>query len=149
MFRITIIILFGIILSGCSNVKSYSSNSGNNLMVYVESDPDTELSLDIYTVNKKCKTNYEGRVLLEKDKNVIGLLEHGRNYLVFNFKTSSFWMNSTSVTRQDFLLKTKKNYFYEAKASYIDNIYNIEIREKRTQKSSGRELESKNITNCL
>ena len=89
-------------------------------------------SVDIYLVNRDCSLEYEGTIKLDKASVSVGIPPDKSSYLVFGFASSSFLANSSGDISYETLLKPHKGYRYLIKASYINDIYNVEIREPPT-----------------
>jgi len=132
------ILLISLMMTACSNIKPYQATHKNNFFVNSKTDNDVKSSIDIYQVDKACKYIYKGTVSLEQGKNKIGLKNNEDNYLVVSFTTSSFWASSTSSMSQDMMIKPDKGYTYKLDLSYLDNIYNIEL--KKTQPGSNKTI---------
>jgi len=134
--RLSGILIISAMLTACSNVKPYDSTYKKNLYINSKTDDDVNAAIDIYHVNNSCKYDYKGTVTLKDGKNRIGLKENQANYLVVSFTTSSFWASSTSSMSQDMTIKPNKKYSYKLNLSYMDDIYNIEL--KKTHLKSKR-----------
>ena len=141
------------ITAGCSGIKTYPNNLKKNLHVKIEKDSGSFFSsikttVDIYKVNKDCSTEYEGTVQLSKPTAEIGIPTGRLSYLAFVFASSGFLSSSSSTTIYETMIRPRTGYSYDAKVTYLDDIYNVEIFEKKPGRKKGRELESKDLSNC-
>ncbi len=122
--------------SGCSNVKPYKSSSPENLSLKAKTDSDVKAAVDIYSVDKACKLTYQGTVDVENKLEKVGIPVNKPSYLVVSFSKSSFWSGQSSSMSQEALLTPKKGYRYQMNLSYVDHIYDIEL--KRIHRKSGK-----------
>ena len=141
------------LLSGCSGIKTYPNTLANNFHVKTETDSGSMFSkvrtaVDIYRVNADCKTEYEGTVQLKDPSVEVGIPSGRLNYLVFVFASSGFLSSSSSTITYNALLKPRAGYNYDVKVSYIDDIYNVVIRETHPRKKRSREIELKDLNAC-
>ena len=109
---------------------------------------DITTSLNIYSVNNKCEAQYLGTVDLEKAKTDLGLPANKLLYLDFRFVTSGFLRSGRSSMSYDTLLKPRSGAQYYIELSYLDDMYDMEIWEKRSKKSSKRELDNRPYDSC-
>jgi hypothetical protein len=155
-FKLAFILLcLSTVLSACSGtgIKPYSSELNNNLQIRVKTSSGSYFSsvkatLAIYQVNKDCTVVYQGTVKLDKPVIDIAIPEARNSYLVFGFASSSFLASNSSSISYDTLLKPRKGYKYEISASYIDNIYNVEIFEIGRKKSTKRQVAAIDLDQC-
>ena len=157
LFHMQFVLVVGLIfislLSGCSNIKTYPAYQPENIRVETKADSgsfftDIKTSLHIYSVNNECKTSYLGTVNFNKAKNRLGLPANKLLYLEFTFVNSGFFVSRTSSMSYDTLLKPRKGAQYNIELSYLDDMYNMEIWEKRSKKSSKRELDARSFDSC-
>ena len=142
-----------LLLGGCSGIKAYPNRLAKNLTVTTAADSGSAFSsvktaVDIYSVDDKCKLAYEGTVQLKKPSVNIGIPVGRRSYLDFVFATSGFLSSSTSTVTQGALLMPRKGYSYAFHATYKDNIYNVEMKEKGPKQKNGRNAELKDLSAC-
>lgn len=143
------ILLISMLVTSCSNIKPYEMHGKNNLIASSKTDDDVEAAIDIYHVDKACKYNYKGTITLENGINKISLTENRLNYLVVSFSTSSFWASSSSSMSQDMMIKPNKNYNYKLDLSYIDNIYNVELKKTKLRSKKTIEVDITAGHKCL
>jgi len=136
-----------LLLSGCSTIKLYKAELPQNLEVNSRIE-SVEATLDIYSVGKKCETEYLGTVALDRDILKLGIATGQASYLVVGFAGSSFWGNSSSYTSYDITLLPRKAHRYEIAVSYIDEIYNVDLYEINQNTGKKRELTDKDLQNC-
>jgi len=148
-FNHTAIALFftAVLLGGCSTIKLYKDVLPQNLVVdsRIES---VEATLDIYSVNGQCETDYKGTVILDRKNLELGIATGIPSYLVVGFAGSSFWGNSSSFISYDFTLVPRKAHQYEIEVSYIDDIYHIALYETNQNTGSKREMADNELANC-
>jgi hypothetical protein len=140
-------------LTGCSGIKTYPNNLDKNLYITTTTESGSFFSsvnsaLDIYLVNRDCSLAYQGTIKLDKASVTVGIPTDKSSYLVFSFASSSFLANSSSSISQETLLKPRKGYRYKINVSYIDDIYNVEIRETHPRKSTSREIDTVRLNTC-
>lgn len=149
-----IILLFVFsLLIGCSGIKTYPNTADKNFYITTETDSGSMLSkvrtaVDIYRVDADCKTEYEGTVQLKSRSVDIGIPPGRLSYLVFVFSSSGFFSSSSSTITYGGLLKLNADYLYDVKVSYVDDIYNVVIRETNPRKKKSREIELKDLNAC-
>jgi hypothetical protein len=141
------------LMSGCSGIKTYPNKLEKNLNVEIEKDSGSFFSsiktaVDIYTINKDCSTEYAGTVQLRKPTAEIGIPTGRSSYLAFVFHESGFLSSTSSTTTFDTMIRPRKGYSYSAKVSYMDDIYNVELFEKKAGRKKGREIETRDLSSC-
>lgn len=141
------------LLSGCSGIKTYPNTLTKNLQIKIETDSGSMFSkvrtaVDIYRVDAECKTEYEGTVQLKSSSVEVGIPSDRLSYLVFVFANSGFFSSSSSMMSYDAMLKPRAGYNYDVKVTYMDDIYNVMMHEKRPGKKKGREIELKGLNDC-
>lgn len=129
MFRLFLVVSIVVsFMTACSNnIRPYKTAVANNLFLQSRTDSDVTAELDIYHVGSNCTLDYLGTVNLQDVKKT-GLLVNRLTSLVIRFTTSSFWSSSSSSMSQEVLLKPNKGSRYYLDTSYVDNIYNVEIK---------------------
>ena len=140
-------------LSACSGIKTYPNNLDKNLVIKTETDSGSffsslKASLDIYDVNADCKLDYIGTVKLDQPVIEVGVKPERISYLSFRFNSSSFLNSSSSNVSYDTLVKLRKQYRYDARVRYKNDIYNVEILEYRSANTRGRELAARHLEQC-
>lgn len=140
-------------LTGCSGIKTYPNNLDKNLSITTTTESGSFFSsvnaaLDIYLVNRDCSLEYQGTIKLDKATVTVGIPTDKSSYLVFGFASSSFLANSSGSISQETLLKPRKGYRYKINVSYLDDIYNVEIRETHPRKSTSRDVDTAGLNTC-
>ena len=140
-------------LVGCSGIKSYPNTLAKNLHIQTETDSGSFFSsvraaVNIYRVDARCQLEYQGTVDLDESSVAVGIPSDRSSYLVFDFASSSFLANSRSSISYETLLEPVAGYNYDIEVSYIDDIYNVEIRETHPFKSVNRDIELKDLNAC-
>lgn len=140
------------LLTACSGIKTYPNTMDKNLHVTTETDSGSvfsslNTSVDIYQVKADCTIEYTGSVQLDSQSVDIGIPTERSSYLVFVFASSGFFSNS-SMTSYDTLLRPRKGYNYNAKVSYMDDIYNVVMQETPTHTTKNRVIDAKELAAC-
>ena len=142
-------IFFCLSVSGCgSNIKPYSSSAEANLFINIKTDPDIKTSIDIYYLGNNCKLSYRGTVNLENSKQSIGLKINQVQYLVVSFFSSSFWAGRSSSMSQEITLNPSADNQYIMNVSYLDNIYNVDIKKRNRRSKRLVEIDINSVTHC-
>ena len=105
-------------------------------------------AVDIYRVDADCKTEYEGTVQLNNPSLDVGIPSSRLSYLVFVFARSGFLSSSSSTITYNTLLKPRVGYNYDITVSYVDDIYNVVIRETDPRTKKSCEIEPKDLNDC-
>lgn len=134
--------------TGCSNVKPYNYNAQSNLFITSKIDPDVKSAIDIYHVNNSCEPGYKGTVSLDRQKISLALENNQPHYLLISFSSSSFWTGRSSSMSRDMLLIPSANNHYLLNVSYIDDIYNVELKEKNLRSKKVTTVETKHLNAC-
>ncbi len=141
------------LLAGCSGIKTYPDALPKNLNVRTEASSGSafarmRVAVHIHQVDANCRTEYEGTVQLNEPSVQIGIPPDRLSYLVFSFSGSTFLGGSSSSISYETLLRPRAGHTYDAKASYADGIYHVEIRESDPRRSAGREIERRGLDEC-
>lgn len=141
-----------LLVAACSGLKPYPDLPNKNFFVKTVTDSgsvftDIEATLDIYSVNADCSTEYKGTVKLNKPIVEIGLPPKQQSYLMFVFNTSGFFSAEGSISSNT-LLTPKTGYRYMAEVRYVDDIYNVVIYEMNPGGKKSKELEFKDLSGC-
>ena len=141
------------LLAGCFGWKSYPNTLEKNLHIQTETESGSFFStvradVDIYRVNGSCNTEYQGTVNLSSPSVEVGLHPDQASYLIFNFASSSFIANSRSTISYDTLLTPRAGHHYDIKVRYVDDIYNVEIRETHPGNPASLDIERQDLRAC-
>ena len=151
--RVVVFILLAVMIAGCSGLRPYVSNYEKNLYISTRTQASgflasVDAAVDIYSVNADCSKLYQGTVDLRKSSVAVGLLPNTLSYLSFTFASSAFLANSHGTMSYDTALVPRDGYDYDVAVSYIDNIYNVTIRERNSSSGESHELVAGPSDNC-
>ncbi len=140
-----------ILFTGCSGIKTYPNKMEKNLHVTTKTESGSmftniKAAVDIYKVHTDCSTEYEGTIQLDRPSVDIGIPSGRLSYLVFVFASGGFLSSHNGIISQNTLLKPRSGYHYDVEASYIEDIYHVEIHEKGKKKS--REIDLVELNTC-
>jgi len=135
------------LLAGCSGAKTYPDTLPKNIHVRTETS-NMRTELHIHRVDANCLTEYQGTVQLDKPSVQVGIPAGRQSLVAFTFSSSSFLTGSSRSVRYDTLLTPRAGYTYDVKVSYLDNIYNVTVREIDPRRSSSREIERRGLNAC-
>ena len=141
------------LLVGCSGKYTYPNTLAKNLYIQTETESNSIFSsvraaLGVYQVDDQCKIEYQGTVDLDGRPVSVGIPSGRPSYLVFEFASSSFLANSRRSISYETLLLPVAGRDYDIKVSYMDDIYNVEIRESRPGYAVVRNIERKDLRAC-
>ena len=141
------------LLVGCSGKYTYPNAFAKNLHIQSETESGSIFSsvraaLGVYRVDDQCKIEYQGTVDLDGRPVSVGIPSGRPSYLVFEFASSSFLANSRRSISYETLLLPVAGRDYDIKVSYVDDIYNVEIRESRPGDAMVRNIERKDLRAC-
>lgn len=141
------------LIAGCSGIKTYPDTPVKNLLIRTEAASGSAFSsmrvaLHIHSVDANCRTEYQGTVQLGGSSVEIGIPPEQPSYLVFTFFGSSFLGSSRSSISYDTLLRPRAGFRYDVKASYKNNIYNVEIQEADPRRSRSRAIVRRSLDEC-
>ena len=150
---LTSLSISGLLLLSCSGMKTYPNSPEKNVTITTTTDSGSLFSsvntrLDIYQVTPDCKLDYKGTVQLDTASVSIGIPSEKMSYLVFGFASSSFLASTSGSISYETIFKPRKGYHYTINASYIDNIYDVTIRESHPGKNLSRNIETVGLSNC-
>ncbi len=132
-----------VLLGGCSGIKTYRGAGDKNLHVATVRDSDVRADLHVHWIVAPCKTEYLGSVELDRPHTEVAIAAGRPTLLVFTFASSSFWSNTRSAIRYDAVLTPAIGRRYLAEARYLDDIYNVDLRE-----ADGRLIEAQGLGRC-
>ena len=150
--RLYSVLLAAGLLAGCSGIKTYPDTLPKNLHLRTETSGSllskVRAALHVHRVDASCQTEYQGTVQLDKPSVEVGVPAGRSSLMAFTFSSSSFLGGSSSSIRYETLLTPRAGYTYEVKVSYLDNIYNVTVREIDPRRSSSREIERRDLRAC-
>ena len=141
------------LLVGCSSKYTYPNTLTKNLHIQTKTQSGSFFSsvraaVGIYQVDNDCRIEYQGTVDLDERPISVGIPSGRPSYLVFEFASSSFLANSSGSISYETLLLPIAGRDYDIKVSYMDDIYNVEIRESRPGDAMVRNIERKDLRAC-
>jgi len=153
MTRVVAVCVAAIVLGGCSSIKTYPNTLAKNMHVTTKLDSgsvvkSTSAVLDIYRVDAKCELTHEGRIDLEEAKTEVGLPTNSPLYLEFVFSNSNYLARHSSSTSYGLLLTPRPGYSYQAKAEYVNGIYDATVRETSKSDPAGRLVNHVPLSDC-
>jgi hypothetical protein len=134
-------------LTACSGIKTYPNTLPKNLRVHATVSK-VSAALHIYSVDARCQTDYQGTVQLDKPSVDVGIPAGRTILLSVTFFSSSFLRSSSSTTRHETLLTPRSGYSYDMKVSYVDDMYEVALREIDPHRSSSREIGRASPSGC-
>lgn len=151
--RAAALLLVVSLLAACSGIKTYPNTFDKNLNIRTDTRSNEFLGkvkadVDIFRVDANCEGEYLGTIKLDESAVAVGIPPDRPSYLVFNFASSAFFSSSSSSINYATLLKPRAGYRYDIKVSYIDNIYDVAIREVHSRQTAGREIERRPLRAC-
>ncbi len=103
----------------------------------------TRAAVDVYSVDAQCRAEHQGRITLDEPRVEVGLPQGRASLLVFEFAGSGFLgSRRTSITTQAQLVP-RAGRRYEARVSYKDDIYNVEVKEVDPRTGASREVDTR------
>lgn len=141
------------LLVGCSGTFTYPNTLAKNVHIETETESGSIFSsvraaIGIYRVDEQCDIEYQGTVDLDVPSVAVGIPSGKQSYLVFDFASSSFLANSRRRITYETLIEPVAGRDYHVRVSYVDDIYNVRIRESAPGDSAGRELERRDLGAC-
>ncbi|MDX1406370.1 MAG: hypothetical protein R3192_17695 [Woeseiaceae bacterium] len=138
------VVALSLLLVGCSGLKPYRSSHEKNLFITTDTEQGffsgVDAALDIYSMRTECDVDYQGTVELSNSRVEVGLPQGVPAWLVFRFESSAFFSNTRSSMGYDVALYPEYGQVYDVNVSYHDNIYNVEVAERRRGGSDAERL---------
>lgn len=133
---VTVIVALCWLLAGCSGFKRYRSDYQANLFITTDTVTngwlsDVDAALDIYQMRDDCEVDYQGTVNLRDRRVEVGVPAGVAAYLVFRIESSVFLTNTYSSVGYDVAFYPDFGHVYDVDVVYRDNIYDVEVRERR------------------
>ena len=152
-----LVVLAGL-LSGCSNLKPYESQSPANLHITTKKlksgnlDIVSSFSAHIHvgSVGSDCSRTYTGSVELDSDKPIdIGVPAGQPSYIVVEFSNSSHFASyaATSATYKT-LFTARPGLQYDMEVAYDSGAYDVNIYEHGAKKGPRREVDHRSFSSC-
>lgn len=140
-------------VAGCSSAVRYAEPGDKNLSIRTETSSGSAFSsvqavLGVHAVDAQCKLTYEGYVELDRPLVLVGIPPGRLSYLVFEFASSSFMGGRRGSITRETLFRPRPGATYEAKVSYKDDLYDVEIRGTPARGARAREIELVPLSAC-
>lgn len=140
-------------LAACSGKFTYPNTLAKNLSIQTETDSGSIFSsvraaVGIYRVDEQCRIEYQGSVDLDEGVISVGIPSGRPSYLVFEFANSSFLASTSRSITYETLLVPVAGRRYDLRVSYLDDIYNVEIREHRPGDAVARSVDRVDLQAC-
>jgi hypothetical protein len=143
-----VIVLVSALLVACSSLKTYPNDLPKNVRVQTKTSTGSifqklNAGLNIYEVDRQCQTAYLGTIDLDRSVMDVGLPVQKQLYLEFTFDKSARLASSSSSIYYGTLLRPAPARQYVVDVSYIDDLYQVKMREKGSTSNLGyKPLES-------
>jgi hypothetical protein len=142
------------LLTACSGIRPYPDTLDDNLHLRTRTESGSLFSsvraaVDIYRVNARCQTEYQGTVALDSPSVAIGIPVDQPSYLVFGFASSSWLANSSSSISYETLLTPRSGHEYDIEVTYLDDIYHVAILEKHQRNDISRDIGQRSLSDCI
>lgn len=155
MIRGYVVCLFAVagMLAGCSGKFAYPNTLAKNLQIETETDSASVFSsvraaMGVYRVDEQCRIEYQGSVDLDAPSISVGIPSGKPSYLVFEFASSSFLASSRRSITYETLLVPVAGRDYRLEVSYLDDIYNVQIRETQPGDPAARKVPRRDLRSC-
>jgi len=143
------------VLSGCAGTRPYESASDRNVRfdTAVESGSGSwvssvRASVQVHSVDRDCRTTYEGTIPLNSPTVVTGFPAGRMRYMVIAFNSSSFLLNRRSSIDYSTILTPRDGYDYEVAVRYRDDTYDASVVEVNRGNGTRRKLRHRPLQAC-
>lgn len=141
------------LLAACSGIRHYAGTNEKNLSIRTTAESGSVFSsvdaaLEVYRVDDQCQVDYQGTVRLDRPAVDIGIPAGRPSYLVFVFANSSFLGGSRSSIAYETLLNPHPGRHYDIAVSYVEDMYNVTVRETKVGDGRGRIVDSRRLDRC-
>lgn len=140
-------------LAGCSGKYTYPNTLAKNLYIETTTDSSSVFSsvraaMGVYRVDEHCRIEYQGTVDLDSSSISVGIPAGKPSYLVFEFASSNFLASSRRSITYETLLVPVAGRDYRLEVSYVDDIYNVHIRESQSGEIATRKIPRRDLHSC-
>ena len=140
-------------LTSCAGTRPYEATSDRNVRFntavasgsWVSS---VQASVHVHSVDRACRTTYEGTIPLEGSTVVTGLPTDRPRYMVIVFNSSSFLLNRRGSINYSTVLTPRRGYDYEIAVRYVDDTYNATVVEVHRRDGTRRPLRHRPLNMC-
>lgn len=142
------------LLAGCASTKTYPNQGPANLVIRSKVEArdglmsSAAVGLHVHRVESRCKTAYEGMLLLDAPETRVALAPDQPVLLVFTFASKDFFSGGGGSVRQDMLFVARSGYTYTGDVSYVRGIYDVVLREGRAGTAPARVIEARPLPPC-
>lgn len=151
--RVALVVVAMAELAGCASTRIYPNQGPANLVIRSKVEAregllsSAAVALHVHRVESRCKTSYEGMLLLDAPETRIALVPDQPVLLVFTFASKDFVSGGGSV-RHDMLLVARSGFTYTGDVSYVRGIYDVVLREVKAGMGPGRVIEARALPPC-
>lgn len=151
--RVALVVVAMAALAGCASTRIYPNQGPANLVIRSKVEAregllsSAAVALHVHRVESRCKTSYEGMLLLDAPETRIALVPDQPVLLVFTFASKDFVSGGGSV-RHDMLLVARSGFTYTGDVSYVRGIYDVVLREVKAGMGPGRVIEARALPPC-
>ena len=151
--RLALVVAMMAVLAGCASTRIYANQGPANLLIRSKVEAregllsSAAVALHVYRVESRCKTSYDGMVLLDAPEISVALPPDQPVLLVFVFASKAFVGGDGSV-RHDMLVVPRSGFTYTGEVSYVRGIYDVVLREGRPGTGVGRVIEARPLPPC-
>jgi hypothetical protein len=133
--------VLAILLAGCAGTKPYAGLPEKNLQVRTAA-VGAAVVMSVHSLDSKCFAEFEGVVTLDRPLIEIGLPADRLSLLVFEFYSLGLSPGGRSLKKEARLLP-RPGYRYEARVTYKDSLYGVELWEIDPRSAASRELDTR------
>jgi len=137
--------LLALVLAGCASAQRYPDLPEKNLQVRTAA-LGAAVVMSVHRLDANCFAHNEGVVTLDRPLIDVGLPPDRMSLLVFEFYSLSVLPGGRSM-RKEARLRPRAGYRYEARVTYKDSLYGVELLEIDPG-GTARELETGRAAGC-
>lgn len=146
-------LLFALILSGCSGLKTYPNTLEKNASIHVRTDGGTLLSrigiaLDLYTVDPGCGTQYLGTLELDDSTIELGLPLDQQVRLAYVFSRDAL-VGTSGTTVIEMMVTPRRGERYDFDVEYLKQGYTATGRVFPAGQASSMDIEHSRLRDCI
>jgi len=146
--RRSLCLIAAFVLAGCASDKRYATLPEKNLVIRTDTQSDVRAVLGVHAVDAKCELAYEGSVQLDQPVVRVGIPAERPSLLLFRFATSSFLGSRQGSVDRETVLRPRAGARYDVLVTYRNDLYDVVIRESRTNDSQSREVPVTALRSC-
>ena len=139
--------------AGYAATIPYSGASPHNMYVKTTTQAGEPLAatrawLEVQRVTPGCHGEVEGEIYLSGPVDSLYLPVERASNLVFKFRTSSLFSQTSATTSYATLVRPREGHTYEAIVTYKSGLFTIDIIEIAPQRASSRKLPRQDLSSC-